>query len=293
MQAAARAGGITFMLLALMCFGALDTLSKLMTATVPVGLALLVRFVVQTMLTVAVQMPRQGLALFRTDRPGLQVLRGLTLVVCNGLAYLSLGHLQVGEFTAVVMLTPLVLTVFAARLLREQVPWSKWVFLVGGLVGVMFVLRPGADLLQPATLLPLALVGFNTAFQLATSALARSDGPATTQVYSGLAGLGVGLLMLPLSWVSLPWTTWGLLLLMSLFGAVGHFLLILSHTRAPVATLTPFIYLQIVFGAIGGWLVFRHVPDRWALVGIGIIVVCGLLGTGLLQRAWRERRWRR
>jgi drug/metabolite transporter (DMT)-like permease len=289
MQAAARMGGITFMLLALMCFGALDTTSKVMTATVPVGLALLVRFAVQTGLTMAALVPRQGLALFHTERPGLQVLRGLSLVVCNGLAYLSLGHLQVGEFTAVVMLTPLVLTVFAARLLREHVSLSRWVFLAGGFVGVMVVLRPGADLLQPATLLPLTLVGFNTAFQLATSTLAKSDKPATTQVYSGLVGLGVGLLMLPISWVSLPWTTWGLLLLMSLFGAVGHFMLIMSHTRAPVATLTPFIYLQIVFGAIGGWLVFRHVPDGWALVGIGIIVVCGLLGTGLLQRAWRAR----
>ncbi len=271
------------MMLALMCFGALDTTSKVMAATVPVGLALWVRFVVQSMLTGALLLPREGMALFRARRPWLQALRGLLLVSCNGLAYLSLRHLPVGEFTAVVMLTPLVLTVVAAQLLRESVSRRQWACLAGGLVGVLLVLRPGADLLQPATLLPLVLVVFNTGFQLTTSILARSDRPATTHFYSGLVGIAVASIALPFAWTSLPPSIWALLLMMSLFGAVGHFLLILAYSHAPVAKLTPFIYLQIVFGAVGGWMVFAHVPDGWALLGIAVIVVSGLLGTGLMR----------
>jgi drug/metabolite transporter (DMT)-like permease len=60
------------------------------------------------------------------------------------------------------------------------------------------------------------------------------------------------------------------------FGAGGHFLLILAHRRAPASVLSPFIYTQIVWASSLGYLVFGNVPSRWTMAGAGIVIASGL-----------------
>jgi drug/metabolite transporter (DMT)-like permease len=282
--AAPRLGGIACIVLALACFGALDTSSKIAAASVPVVMVIWARCLIQTSATVTVLWPSMRQRLFRCRRPGLQVVRGLLLISTNCIAYLSLAHMPVGEFTAIVMLTPLVLTVIAAANLGERVSLLRWLCVVAGFAGTLLVIKPGAALFDWATLLPLLLVALNTAFQLLTRTLAGHDDPATIHFYSGLTGLVVMSALLPLFWRALPPATWGLLGLLGVLGTLGHFLLIMAYQRAPVAQLTPYLYLQIFFAALGGWLVFSHVPDALALAGIALIVVAGVFGTWLTGR---------
>lgn len=291
--AAHRAGGIAFMVLALACFGVLDTITQGISALVPVVMVLWVRYVLQTVLTVGMLGPRLGWRLVRTGRPGLQVLRGLLLMTCSSIAFFSLRVMPVGEFTAIVMLTPLLLTVVAAVALHERISWLRWACVLGGLAGTLGVIRPGAGLFQWATLLPLLLVVCNTAFQVLTSRLTRTEDPGTTHFWTGCVGLLATSAALPLAWTALPPSIWAALLLIGSFGALGHFLLIMAYSRAPVAVLTPYLYLQIAFAAAGGWLAFGHVPDGWSLSGIALIAGCGVFGTWLTGREVLARRDRR
>ena len=75
---------------------------------------------------------------------------------------------------------------------------------------------------------------------------------------------------------------------MGLMATVGHFLLILAYQRAPASTLTPYLYAQIGFAMLGGWLMFAQVPDATSLVGIGLIAVCGAAGAWLTVRERKE-----
>lgn len=285
-----RVGGIAFMVLALACFSVLDTVTQGISASAPVVMVLWVRYVVQTVMTSAVLGPRQGLRLVRTRRPALQVLRGLLLMTCSAIAFFSLRVMPVGEFTAIVMLTPLLLTVVAAVALHERITWLRWACVLGGLAGTLAVIRPGAGLFQWATLLPLLLVVCNTAFQVLTSRLTKTEDPGTMHFWTGCVGLLVTSAALPLAWTALPWTVWAALALIGSFGALGHFLLIMAFTRAPVAVLTPYLYLQIGFSALGGWLAFGHVPDGWSQAGIALIAGCGVFGTWLTGRELMARR---
>ena len=283
-MSAPRRGGIAFIVVAVACFGALDTSSKVAAAVVPVLMAIWVRYLVQTVATAAMLWPSERTRLFRTHRPGLQALRSALLVTSNAIAFLSLRHMHVGEFTAIVMLTPLLLTVVAAHALREAVSWSRWACLAAGFAGTLLVMRPGRELFHAAMLLPLLLVLVSTAFQILTSALAKHDAPGTIHFYSGLGGLVATTLLLPLAWQPQPLAMWLLMGLMGVLGALGHFMLIVAYTRTPVAVLTPYLYLQILFGALGGWLVFAHVPDAWSLGGIALIFAGGVFGTWLTGR---------
>ena len=279
-----RSGGIVVMLAALACFGALDTTTKLVSSVVPVAMAIWVRYVLQSTTTGALIWSHRRSGLLRTSRPLMHIARGLLLVTTNVIAFVSLRHMHVGEFTAIVMLTPLLLTVVAASALREHVSWARWLCVVVGFAGTIVVIRPDENLLQWVTLLPLLLVLANAAFQVLTSRLARTDEPLAMHFYTGLAGFALATGVLPFAWEALSWRLWSLLCLLGVIGTLGHFLLIVAYSRAPVAMLTPYLYLQIGFGALGAWWVFDHVPDPRSIAGIGLIVIGGIFGTWLTGR---------
>lgn len=228
------------------CFASLDTTTKYVSLTVPVLMALWFRYMFQAMATTVVMLPVLGRRLFRTAHPRYQCLRGVLLLVTSMFAFFSLKYMPVGEFTAIVMITPLVITLLAATQLGEKVSKLRWLLVVGGFVGTLTIIRPGREAFNWAMLMPLGLVATNAWFQVLTSKLAKTENPVTMHFYSGWVGTLLASLALPFVWVPLSsWTQWAGLVFMGLMGTVGHFLLILSYGRAPAATLTPFLYAQI------------------------------------------------
>jgi drug/metabolite transporter (DMT)-like permease len=274
--------GIILLLMAVMCFAALDTTSKHVTAVVPLLVAVWARYFFQAVLTTVVVLPIKGLAVLKTNNPRQQVMRGVLLVSVTGLAFSSLKFMPVGEFTAIVMTVPLLVTLLATRTLDEHVSAQRVVLVCGGFIGTLIIVRPGTQIFGWPLLIPLMLVIVNAAFQLLTSKMSRTEDAMTTQFYTTWVGTAVA--TVPLFWFWEPITDMQPMLelvFMGVAGCVGHFLLILAFERSPAGTLMPYMYAQIGFAMLGGWLVFDHVPDHFSMIGIGLIALCGTAG-GLL-----------
>lgn len=278
--------GIALILAATACFAGLDSTAKVVGTAVPVLVAMWFRYLLQAAVTGALVVARKGRGAFATRRPGLHALRGLLFASAGAMAFISLRLLPVAEFTALQMLTPLLVTLLAATRLRERVTPLRWALVAGSFIGALLVIRPDAGDFRWAMLLPLALVGVNAAYQLVTSALVREDDPATLQLWSGAVAVALTTLALP--WAG-PFPTqpglWALLVLMAVFSTVGHTLLTIAFRHAGAATLQPFLYAQVGFATLAGWWVFGHAPDAWTLLGIAVIAGCGAGGTWLAGRA--------
>jgi drug/metabolite transporter (DMT)-like permease len=271
--------GIALALVASVCFTLLDATSQFVGGMVPVLMAIWLRFLVQTAMTLALLWPRYGTALLRTTAPGWQLLRGSLMVASAMLAYTSLQYVPVGEFTAILMLVPLVITLLAAPLLRERVPALAWWLVLGGLAGALIVIRPKGSDFQGAMLLPLVLVLVNALYQIVTSHMVQTEDPGAMHFYTGLAGLVIGTLLLPWSWAPMAsLQLWLLVGLMGVFGSLGHYLMIQAYHQAPASRLTPYMYAQIGFATLAGWVFFGHSPDGWTVLGIALIALCGVLG---------------
>jgi drug/metabolite transporter (DMT)-like permease len=280
--------GIALVIAAVACFATLDTTTQSVSASVPLLMALWVRYCFQAVATTLAVLPLRGLAVLRTAHPKFQCLRGVLLLASSLFAFLSLRYMPVGEFTAIVMIVPLAITLLAATSLGERVSPLRWALVVGGFSGAMLIIRPGGGDFSWGLLLPLGLVVSNAWFQVLTSRMARTEDPVTMHFYTGWVGTLIASLALPFVWAPLgAWPLWAALGLMGLMGTVGHFLLILAYARTSAATLTPFLYAQIGFAMLGGWLVFSHVPDRWSMAGILMIAVCGAAGAWLTVRESR------
>lgn len=281
--------GIGLVVAASACFAALDTTTKLVSAAVPLLMALWFRYAFQAVATTLVVLPRRGWRVWRTRHLPWQLLRGVLLLTSSLLAFLSLRYMPVGEFTAIVMITPLAVTLLAATVLKEHVSPLRWVLVAGGFAGTLIIIRPGGTGFGLASMLPLALVVSNAWFQVLTSKLARTEDPVTMHLYTGWTGTLLSMLALPFVWTTAfdPWM-WVGLAIMGLTATVGHFMLIMAYFRAPAATLTPYLYTQIGFAMLGGLLVFSHVPDHLSLAGIVMIAVCGAAGAWLTVRERRS-----
>lgn len=268
--------GIACVVVATICFAVLDTITKDVVRVVPILMALWVRYLIQAVFTTLALAPRHGARLWRSQNLGLQLLRGALLVVTTLLAYLSLRYIPVGEFTAIVMVTPLTVTVLSVLLLKERVLPLQWLFVIGGFAGTLVIVRPGGQEFGWAVLFPLACMAGNSAFQLLTGRLARVDNAATTHFFSGWTGALLVSLVLPLIWtrVDSPWL-WLMMSMMGLLAATGHFLLAQAYQHAPASTLMPYLYCQVGFAVLAGWLAFAHLPDGWTLAGMGLIVASG------------------
>jgi drug/metabolite transporter (DMT)-like permease len=275
-------------LTALACFATLDTTTKYVTLTYPVLAALWFRYAFQALITTAIMLPVRGRALLRTAHPKYQALRGALLLFTSLFTFLSVRYMPLGEFTAIAMITPLVVTLLAATLLGERVSRLRWVLVFGGFAGTLLIIRPGSAMFNWTMLLPLAMVGNYAAFQILTIKMVKTEDAVTMHFYTGWVGTLLASLALPFVW-STPQSTgqWAGLLFMGALGTVGHFLLILAFRRAPAATITPLLYSQIAFALLGGWLVFSHVPDGWSLAGMAMIACCGATAAWLAVRESR------
>jgi drug/metabolite transporter (DMT)-like permease len=173
-------------------------------------------------------------------------------------------------------------------MLKEKIRPLRWLLVLGGFIGTMVIIRPGSQHFDWTVIMPLLLVGTNSGFQLLTSKMSKTEDPITTHFYTGWIGTAMASLLLPFVWeMPADWTVWLQLLLMGVLASIGHFLLILAYSHTPAATLTPYLYTQIGFAVLGGWLVFDHLPDQWTFAGMGLVALCGAFGAWLTVRESR------
>ena len=257
---------IGFAVAACLLFAALDTLSKFVVQSVPVLMALWVRYLVQAVLSSAALLPVHGRSLLQARQMPLQIARGLVLVASTILAILSVQRMPVGEFVAIIMLTPVVVTVLSATVFGERVSPAQWTCVVLGFAGALLIMQPGGPRFGWATLLPLGCMAASVGYQILSGHLGKTENPATVHFCSMWVGALVGTALLPWGWSTghAPWL-WFLMLMMGALGALGHFLLVLAYQRAPATVVVPYMYTQVGFAVVFGWIVFADLPGQWTV----------------------------
>lgn len=296
---AARAGqhpllGVALIVLMGGAFAVLDSSVRWLGATLPVLLILAWRYATQAVV-MAVWLALDGRRRLRPNRPAFQLLRGALLLSTSALSFFGLQYLPVAEFTAINMLTPVLVTLLAAWLLKERVSGARWVLVALAFVGALVVIRPGSGLFGWAVAFPLACACTYASFQVITSRRSGDEDPLTTHFWTGAVGSAIVLPLLLASPLDVPsllgqasTREWAVLITAGLAGTLGHLLLILALGLAPASTLMPFMYTQIGSATLAGWLVFGRLPDAVGWLGMALIATAGATSAWLNLRGQRS-----
>jgi drug/metabolite transporter (DMT)-like permease len=273
--------GILFMCLAMLLFTGLDTSAKLVTQDLAPWVAVFFRHAVALLLGFAILLARKGLSGVTTRHPGLQTIRGLLLTGSTFCNFVAMQHLQLAQTAAIFFTIPLLVSALSVPLLGEHVGWRRWLAVIVGFFGVIVIMRPGTTGFHWAMFFSLAAALQGALYNIATRKVGGHDSAETSLFYVALVGSLASIIPASLDWTMPQGTQWLLLFSMGIFGTIGHFLLIEGHRLAPASRLAPFIYSQIIWMTLSGFLVFGDVPDKWTLAGAAIVVASGLY---LLQR---------
>ena len=273
----ARLLGIALMCGALACFSCLDAMAKYLNLHMDTLQVVWARYTGAFIVAVAISNPVTRPGLMLTGRPMLQVGRSVLLLASTLLNFMALRTLQLDQALSIVFSTPFFIAALSGPVLGEWVRWRRWMAIGVGFIGVLLVTRPGFGGIHPAALLSLAAALFYAAYNISTRMLSRTDSSETTLFYSNLVGALVMLPVVPFVWTAPSDPVVILVMIVcGAFGSVGHYLLIIAHRHAPPAVLAPFIYTQLVWAIILGYLVFADVPSEWTLAGAAIVVASGL-----------------
>ena len=272
-----RLVGIGFVSLTYVLFTLLDGSAKWLVQSVPVIVVVWLRFLTHTLLASALLFPLRGVALVRTGHLRWHLVRGLMFCAMTGINFWALQYLQLTVTASIFFTVPILIALVSAPLLGEKLDAKRWAAILIGFAGVLVIVRPGSEAFHPAMLLSLANAVLYAAFNLMTRKLAAYDSPETIQFLPAVVASMVLAPFALAAWQSPQgWLEWTLLCLMGVFGGTGHYLLAVAHRYAPASTLAPFLYQQILYMALFGYLVFGSVPDKAVWIGAVIVIASGL-----------------
>jgi drug/metabolite transporter (DMT)-like permease len=130
---------------------------------------------------------------------------------------------------------------------------------------------------HPAALITLGGTICYSFYAVMTRIVSRVDSNQTSLFYANFIGALVMLPVIPFVWS--PPTDWviALMLMMTgILGSTGHYFLIAGHRLAPASVLSPYVYTQLIWVIILGYLVFGQVPNNWTIAGATIVIASGL-----------------
>jgi drug/metabolite transporter (DMT)-like permease len=270
--------GVLLLVMATGLFACLDTANKALVTEYNVPLVVAIRYITHAILMIALLGPTRGRELVTTKRPGLVIVRALCLVVSTFFAGLALQRMPVAETISIVYLSPIIVVLLARPLLGETIGLVGWIAAAAGFLGVLLIVRPGGGLDMLGVGFALCNVVVTVVYFLLSRILAKTEKTLALLFYSALGGaICFGIL--------LPWTLYGeaptllqigLFLSLGVSAGLGHYCFTAAHRFAASSVLAPINYLHLVWAAVLSWVVFGHIPETWAIVGMAIVAAAGV-----------------
>lgn len=281
--------GIWLMVATTVVFAAQDGLSRHLAETYNVLMVVMIRYWFFAAFVIAWASRRQcGLrAVAATRQPLLQGFRGVLLALEICVMVLAFTYLGLVEAHAVFTCYPLLVAALSGPVLGENVGWRRWAAIGVGFVGVIIILRPGVTVFTAAALLPLASALMFALYALLTRFAARSDSAETSFFWTGVTGAVLMTIIGLMSWQPMSAADSGLMAALCVLGALGHWLLIRCYAIAEASAVQPFAFLQLVFAAAIGILIFGEMLKSNVAFGAAIVVAAGVFALVRQHRSTR------
>jgi drug/metabolite transporter (DMT)-like permease len=236
-----------------------------------------------------------GFSVFRTQRLGMHLFRGMCVVMANLFFFLGLAVLPLAEAVAIFFISPLLIAVLSIIFLGERVGPRRWIAIFAGLIGVTMIVRPGTESFQIASLLPILSAFCYAMLNILTRHIGGTESAVTMTLYiqitfvlvSSLMGLFLGggqmdsdlhpsLSFLLREW-HLPkaWEYW-LFLAIGVSSAIAGFLISFAYRHGEATFVAPFEYVAMPISIFWGFMVFGETPDLTGFAGIALIMASGL-----------------
>lgn len=181
--------------------------------------------------------------------------------------FYGLGLIPLAEVIALEFTTPVWTAVLAAVFLREKLTAPRWLALVCGMVGLMLILRPGAGVIQPASLAVLAAAMAYACSYILTKSLTATDTPVGILFYMTLMQLVMGIIPAFSHWQTPEGGQWLWVAAVGVTALTAHYCMTRAFRLADAGVVVPLDFLRLPLIAVVGYLFYQEALDIWVLAG--------------------------
>jgi drug/metabolite transporter (DMT)-like permease len=260
-----------------------DALAKVLGGRLDLGMLVLTRFAAQAAILLPIALLSGATLLVRGRVLALVTTRTLMHIAGISTMFTSLRYLPLADALAIAFVMPFVMLLLGKFVLGEEVGLHRLWASVVGFAGTLLVIQPNFAEVGAPALLPVGVAVIFALFMLVTRQIAKEVDPVALQAVSGLQASAIllpVLIFLPdlpgSGFAAFDLTTGWLLIALGSVGTAAHLLMTWSLRFAPASTLAPMQYLEIPFGTVIGWLIFRDLPNGLAALGILVTIGAGL-----------------
>jgi len=267
---------IIFSLLGWMVLPIMDGFAKYLSVDLPILQITWARYFFTVAFTLPVMFFFFKKQLVWSDKPKLQIVRGLILLCANVCFFYAISVISLAKALTLAFVAPLIVTAFSPMLLGEKVGVRRWTAVIIGFIGSLVVIRPGFLEINIASIAALGTGVMYGFYLIITRKLSTSDNPLLTLLITGLVGGVIASLIVPFIWVKPTLNQWSMMAGIGVFACIGHLFLILSLKYADASKLAPLGYTEIIPNVFIGYYFFGNFPDNWTFLGLFIIIISGI-----------------
>jgi drug/metabolite transporter (DMT)-like permease len=263
------------MVAAALLFAAMGVMVQLSARSLPNSMVVFLRSSLSLLFLTPWFFARSG-ATLRSLHLKEHLLRGVFGIASMYCFFYALAHLRLADALLLNYSLPLFVPLVERAWLGEPVPKGLGRALFLGSCGLLFILKPGLTLLQPAALVGVLAAVLAAAAQVGVRGLTRTEPTTRIVYYFGLTSSAVSLFPAVRSWVTPGLSLWPILVALGVTATVAQLLMTRAYAHAPAAQVGPFIYTGAVFGALFDALIFRRLPDALSVAGGAFVVAAGV-----------------
>lgn len=284
-----------------------DSIIKWLSPELPLHQITLFRSCFALILVLVMVRLEGGLVTLKTRRPLLHFLRGSMLVLANMFFFIALAAMPLAETVVLFYTAPLFICMLAQPVLGEKVGMSQWFVIIVGMIGAIVMLRPGSDVFNLISLLPIMAALSYAAMIMMTRKLGIQEKAGALTFYiqiafiviSSFVGLSIGdgafdiygnasLHFLLRAWVWPNLVQFQLLIICGAIVSVGGYLISQAYRIGEAPAVAPFEYASLPFALVIGFYLWGDWPDWNAFIGTGLIISSGLLVMYLENRSHKK-----
>ncbi|MFZ8865317.1 MAG: DMT family transporter [Rickettsiales bacterium] len=275
--------GILLMTLGMFSLSINDIIYKNLTMNFPVWEAVFFRAFSGSIISLYL-VYHSGINSIKTKKPVRHFVRAFSAVGCVVLYIFGIKYLLLSENIAIAHSAPIIAALLAVPILGEKIGIHRILAIIIGFVGVLVIIKPGTDLFQLKSLLPIGSALFMASVYLTTRSLMNTESSTSIVFYYSFALLITSLIFFPSDFI-IP-DTFNLILALSLgiMGSMGHFFMSQAARHADVAVTSPFEYSSFIFVGLMGYFFFYEIPSNSVIIGGVLIIISGV------YVAYRERK---
>jgi drug/metabolite transporter (DMT)-like permease len=222
---------------------------------------------------------RAGTAGLKTSRLPLFTLRALFMVTSSILLFYAAILIPIAEATAISFTSPLFATLLAALLLKEQVGWRRATALAVGFVGVLIIMRPGAEAISSGALIAIASSLLFAFVVIMGKRLAATESPELVILMLSLLSLPISLVPALTVWDVPQGEEWLWVIGLGIAANINMYGIQKALGAGDTSLTQVFDFIRLPVAALAAWIAFRQVPDPWMWAGAAVIFASAVYTT--------------